>query len=478
MKKPGRPSFKILPNCLLKKRNEAEFTQKELANKIYSHPDLMTKKPDERSCETNYQRIERDGKTSVKFARAIAQVLAEKLKQNAKSILEFICKGDPEAPPDRIEELTAQLQTQLDSGQNEHLQRALKDGDGEDKSVDELARDLAAQIDAAHLESRQADLDVLAKITGWSVDKLLHPTGSLGYWVLTERTKFGSRDTEICLGVRDVLYRIQVAGAKWLDARSESDTRVLLSREGMWCRVTLQHPRHEMLETSFSFARCTPSSSGLSWVKPSEWDIYEIYQLEGWARNHSNFVKGFESPDVGPVNLLKLRLVLASITLSDDPDVDWDKRISRQTLFVHKGSIDDMPLEVLENFRQDGQSHDLVTDWLSDDLWDSIEPYLREIPAKSWCIPGGTVCISFCFELSVREMRLRGMSFDVAPRTGTKFVIYLAEELPSGELREVPWRPRSVQNVVERRFKENLKTYNDEIAARHRIPIQLPLTNS
>ncbi|MBG6075347.1 hypothetical protein [Polaromonas sp. CG_9.11] len=441
-------------------RESAGLTQQQVADEVHHRLGHVN---EQRSRETGYQRIERTGDTSRKFATQIAQVLAEKLDRDPSEILSILCGGAPEAPPDSVEELETQLQSQLDGGRNEILKHALKRYDGDDKPVYELARHLGTCIEIAHLENRQADFTELAEITGWSVEKLLRPTSSLGHWLLIKSTKWG-RETEVILGVSDVLHRIETAGAKWLDALHESDARVLLTNDGLWQGVSLQHPRHAALSVSFSFVRCTPSSSGLTWVKPTWWDHFWIDRLEGWAQRHSNFVKGFKSQTAGPEDLRNLRLVVASRTLPRDITTDFDERDWLKTLIVHCGSIEDMTPQILENFRQEGTSHDLVTNWLSSDLWQALEPYLHQMPMSWWRIQSNAGEISLVLEPSLREMNLHGMDLTNFPRGGVKFIIYLAEELPSGDLRKVAWRAKSTEGVTQDRLRKNLHRCQEEIS--------------
>ena len=459
MKKIGRPSFKIVPDRLVSSRKEAGFTQVQLAGEIHKR---LARAFEERSRETGYQRIERTGDTSLKFATCVSEILAERLSRKPSDVLAFLCGGAPEAPPDRLEELQAQLEFQLQVKSGKALHHLLKRYTEDQFPIKELARDLATRIELAHLESRQDELEALAAITGWSIDKLLRPISSLGHWLLVSRA-YGASNSKLMLGLDDVLHHIQVDGAKWLDAIHESDARVELKNDGLWIRVELEHPRHKEIAISFSFVRCVPSSSGLSWVKPTSWDLFWIARLEAWARSHSNFVKLFEPQSDLPSDLKKLRLVVAKRTVPESPEVDTDERNWMKTLFVHKGSTEELPPGVMDNFRADGSSHDLVTNWLSSGLWDALLPFLSDMPASWWRIRSGAGGIQIGLEFGLRDLYAQKMDIGNAPRQGTRLAICLAEELADGRLSEVPWRPKSVQSVVDARLIPGLKHWVDSV---------------
>ena len=459
MKKPGRPSFHILPVRLASMRIEAKLTQLELTNKVYKL--LGGPETEQRSRETHYQRVETSGKTSLKFADLISRVLAVPLGKAPAVVLAMLRGGAPDAPSDRIDEIQAQLQSQLDDGQNEDLRSALERYNDDDQPIRELAMHLATRIEIAHIEQRQDELNGLSKITGWTVNELLRPIGYFGHWMLVSRD-LGGRDMEVVLGVSEVLYKIRVEGEKWLNAHNESDARVVLGVDGLWFRVSIEHPRMPQISLSFSFVRCTPSSSGFSWVMPTWRDRYWIDELESWAQSHANFVVGFNQVAM-PQNLRKLRLVVTSRVVSELPAATLDERIFLTRLFVCKGSLDELPDEIFEKFRQVGGTHSLVTNWVSSDLWEELEPYLQEFPAPCWRITANSGGIRIEHEIRVADMLSRGMDLKKIPHPGTRFEITLAEELTDGQLQRVPWRAKDAEQVATLRLRKELQKRLDEI---------------
>ena len=459
MKNTGRPSFLILPDRLASMRTEAKLTQLQLTDEAYKL--LGTQGTEKRSRETHYQRVETSGKTSIKFADCLSRVLGERLGKNPAAVLQELRGGEPKAPPDRIDEIEAQLQSQLDGGQNEALNLLMKQFNDDDHPVRELALQLATRIEIAHIEQRQDELNDLAKIIGWTVQELLKPIGYLGHWMLISLDR-GCTNTKVVLGVNEVLYEIKAEGEKWLNARYESDARVVLKADGLWFRVCIEHPRNSLLSLSFSFVRCSPSATGFSWVKPTWLDRFWIDELESWAQTNANFVVDFKQVAI-PQDLRNLRLVVSKHVDTEDRDDPFSESPSNEKLLVFKGSLDDMHDEVFESFRKEGIAHSLVTNWASSGLWEELEPYLQEFPADWWRIKTGFGGIRFEIEVNISTLISRGMALNKIPHSRARFVIHLAEELPNGELRAVPWRAKDAESVAKDRLRKELQKRLDEI---------------
>lgn len=459
MKKTGRPTFQLVPDRLKTLRDAAGLTQKQLAHGFYKHL-LGDRAEEQRSQETHYQRIEKNGKTSQHFAGAIAHVLAEKLGRNTVVVLADLCGGTPEAPPDRIDEIAAQLQSQLHQGLNEALHLTLDRYSEDEQPIRELARDLANRIEVAQIAQQKSELEELSGITGWTVDKLLQPIGSLGHWILLSGFVMGSNQTRVVAGVNDVLHQIRTEGEEWLNDRNESDVRVVFQVDGLWFRIRMEDPRHPHRTFCFSFVRCSPSASGLSWVKPTPWDRFWIDKLPGWAGVHANFVVRFDGV-ARPRDLRKLRFVVSSRTVPENPADSPDERKWLKTLFESKGSLDDLPDRTLEISREEGYSHDRATNWASSDLWDELQPHLCEFPASWWRIHAGTGEIRLSLEFTLRELYASGRGLHEIPSPGPRILITLAEEMPGGELRAAPWRRKDSEQVAELRLRAQLQACVD-----------------
>lgn len=449
MKKNGRPSgISIKKERLLELRKEAGLTQ-EAMGEFVVRGKFSTAATKSRS----YQRIEREGLTSKTTVENLAKGLAEKLHRDASKLLDLLCGGQPEPPPDRIDEIEKQLRGQLDAGDPPLLQQALEPHRDADNPIRELAENLSFRLEVAQLEQRSDELKQLAALTGWTDEELQRPTSQQGYWLLTTNT-YGHRETQIVLGVSAVRYQVMTEGGKWLDALSEPDARVALSEDAPWLRVRLQHPRQPMLYREFSFVRCAPSATGLQWVKPTEWDRWWLDELRGWAFQHANFVKGFKAEDVWPRDLGRLRLQVRQWVKPENPNTAEDND-RLKSIAVHKGCLGEDEAfqdERRERFRAEGEEHSLVTNWLASGLWDEVLlPLLSPIPADWWCLEarGSGVRISTKNLLSFREMS----RYALEPE-GRTYLIRLVEETEAGDLRAAPWRQRCIQVLVDRLRKD------------------------
>jgi transcriptional regulator with XRE-family HTH domain len=456
MNKLGRPKFKIQSERLRHLREDAGFTQQSLADAVYAR---LGKGTDDQSRLTGYQRIERTGKTSQKFASVVAEVLAKALGKDGNSILSLLTGGTPEAPPDRKDEIESQLRKQLAAGSNAPLKLSLERLSDAENPVQELARQIAVELEIAHLTQRKEELASLAELTGWTQEELLRPASSLGYWLLIV-DNVGLRETEICLGLSDVLRRMQVEGEDWLKRWNESDVRITLVKELPWVRVVLEHPRIPQFSHTFSFVRCAPTDSGLKWVKPTWRDDFWIEQLKEWAFRQVNFVSSFKPEDRRPIDLHKLRFVVAPYEFPEMSQAfNFDGTTSAQPILTHKGTLDNLPQETLERVAREGYSHNLAISRLSVGLWEALESILTEAPARCWRIRPIGGGIYFELQMSFNEAIQRGFTH----RTGTRYEMYLAEELPSGELRPVPWRGADV-SAMAASLQERLRLCQDQVA--------------
>lgn len=486
MTKTGRPSFSIRPDRLKTLREQAGLTQKALAWPVFGVETLNAKVSDPRTAANSYQRVETTGKTSKLAARKIADVLAQKLGQDPEKTLAFLCGGAPEAPPDRVKEIERRLHEQFRSGANKALMSELKrsrqsDQPDEDKlCIEELARRIAFQLETAQMEQRREELTKLAELTGWTADELLRPNSLHGHWLLSTTTfvqrESATRETEILLGISDVLHRIEKHGTEWLGTDHGSDACVELREDAPWFRVTLSRP-HWPFSQEFNFVRCSPSATGLQWVKPSEWDRWQLYgdewndsALVAWAFQHANFVKGFKAGEQWPGDLGRLRLWVRQRIKPENWATAEDKDLWR-SIAVHKGCLDEDPeyeAELRAIRREAGTEHDCVTNWLVRGLWnDVLAPLLSPVPADWWEIEAWGSCIRVSTKtfLPIHEMHRYGVG-----DKGLTYVIRLVEETDAGEPRCAPWRLKDVQVLAERLQKDLTAWQKHSSAARDGLP--------
>lgn len=471
--KRGRPSFQLHPARLKDLRERAQLTQLKLSKLLFEKTDPHR---DEESMKRSYARIEQTGKTSRETATRLTEVLGRLLDRDPKQLFTELCGGQREAPPDHVEEIENRLKEQIRSGGNPALQLALRQSCPSDQpdedDIKALARDIAFLLETAQLEQRHEELSRLTELTGWSVDKLLRPTSLHGYWLLITNTlvhrKPATRDTEILMGVSEVMHHIQVRGTEWLAGHKGSDTQVELREDAPWFRVTLSALDWPFRQ-EFSFVRCHPDATGLQWVKPSEWDRWllrgddgQASALTGWAFEHANLVKGFEADDMWPSDVGRLRLAVQQKVKPANPEsVEYNDRW--RTVTIHKGWLGEEPVfqnEQRESFRAAGQEHTVVTKWLESRLWeDVLTPLLSPIPAAWWHMEprGGNITISTKLVAPSHAAR-HGLE-----DPGRTYTIRLVEELESGELRTVPWRQQDLKALAER-LQKDLETSQRQVS--------------
>lgn len=438
MSTSGRPKFQIDPHRLRGAREQAGLTQSALAERAYTQ--LGKTHTDERARETSYQRIERTGKTSAKFAAVLAA--------NVGVTVEHLQGATPDSPPDRLALLAAQLRTQMEAG-NEAVKLALVDHTDESNPFRALAVQIATELEVAQLEGRAESFDQLAQLTGLSVEELLRPGSLHGHWMLVVN-RCGMRNTKIVVGVHEALHSVQEEATDWLAGQWESDVHVQLekpSKESPWFRVTFKHPRIPQKSWSISFVRSAVSKSGLRWVKPTQMDCFWIDQMRRWASGCANFVSGFDSAHRHSMALRNLRMLITKPSITAPlTQINNSQCEGPETLAIHKGNLDELPDSVFEAFKAEGGSHDLVTTWLSSGLWELLELHLIELPLSWWRIEPGAGGIRVILDVDIPDAVRRGLPL----RGGVRYIISLVEEISESEFRFVPWRASSALKVVDR----------------------------
>lgn len=452
MSKAGRPTFSISTHRLHELRKQAKLTQKALAEAVFGLASMKSAGADPRTATNSYQRIERTGKTSERTARLIAEMLAKKLVEDPEKIFSQLCGGQPEPPPDRIDEIEKQLRAQLDGGGSPLLRNAMARHDDAPSPVRELAAEISSRLEVAQLEQRSEELKSLAELTGWTPAELQRPISMEGYWLLITNT-MGHRETQILFGVSEVLYQVRTEGSKWLGALQESDVRVELSDDMPWMRALLVHPSHSSRTKEFSFVRCAPGARGLQWVRPSEWDRWKIegpFGLFGWALQHANFVKDFHAKASSPGNLSELRLLVQRFV--NPVDLQAVQSNDRwKTIAVHKGCLNVYPEQIRDNFRAEGSEHALVTNWLASGLWEEVlSLHLGQLPPDWWEITAVESGVQIRSKLVTLHAAAR---YGLEPE-GLTYLIRLVEEGVLGALEKTPWREQCRAELVTRLQKD------------------------
>lgn len=430
-----RPSFKIDPKRLRDMRKELALTQREVAIRVQKILGKSTQTPDA-TLVTTYQRIEKTGDTSKERAAALAEVL--------KTTVEILQGGDvPEDSADFVSRIEQQIREQKESGNNPALERALgqriKTYDSpidEDACIRGFAKDIGVQIEVAQIGQNSSEIARLAALTGWSEAQLRQPGGVHGHWLL-HTTEYGSRKTELVLGVLTVLSRIRETSEKWRNWH-ESDAHITLCRALPWFHVDIVHPRIPAMRCKFSFVRCQPEVSGLKWVNPHWRDTFWLEDpFNEWA-SKTNFFTDFDGKN-RPDNVRRLRFRL--IELERDA-----KSVHKRVAYL-KGDLDELPEEVFQNFKAEGNSHELVIKCLAGSLARSLAPLLTDYPRECWTIRAGTCHIAILLDIPFRLLRANN---ELINCNGIRYRIDLVEETSPGVYQTAPWRDSSVAAVTSR----------------------------
>jgi transcriptional regulator with XRE-family HTH domain len=439
----ARPSFKIDPVRLRGLREESKLTQLQVANEVHI---LLGKRKDagESTILNVYQRIEHTGKTSKKTAHAIAQVFDV-------SVQMLQGEGAPEDSADIISQIRWQLQEQRDSAKNQTLLEALKKYASTDDSLldedtilNEYAIEIAKKIESTQIGHDSNEIARLVALTGWSKAQLQELGAIDGHWLLLTRS-YLAYETEVVQGISIVMARIRENFNEMQDVFRDVDTRVIFSRSLPWLHVEVTHPLYRKIKCKFSFVRCKPNVDGFKWVNPTWRDEFWLDDLKDWAFSNTRFFTDFNGNNY-PSDLCNLRFEIQEIN-----STNGTKRIA-----YSKGYLEELPEKVLQNFKNEGNSHILVVDWLTSGFAQSLAPHLSTFPRECWEIAGRAGGLSIYLNIPLKMWLT-----DKELISGIKYTIKLVEEVSAGTYRSVPWPDSSVKEVIRKLEKNVFQTYDE-----------------
>lgn len=415
----ARPSFLIVPDRLKQLRQDAGLTQLALAKKVHAQLNKSEYTSDA-TLVSDYQRIERTGRTSSSTATALATIL--------NTSVATLQGGDPtECPEDFIALIEKQLRHVMASGTNDAFAQRFPKVVGEGDDLHYLAKGIAAEIEAAQIGASRTELTKLSALVGWSDEKLQKLAYVRGYWFV-QTVVLGHRETAVVLGSFDVLEHIRRTVAEW-PRNDEPGSSIVLERSFPWYHVELRHPAHATPTHRFSFIRCEPTVDGLKWRNPTWTDQEWIEKpLLEWAQVTVNRYTDFDG-QLRPREVGGLRL---SVVASDTRQVATRRRaiICRELDEFYEGILQ----------RHAGrEDHEFLLNWLLNDLWDGLQSHMQTLPSNAWqATVWGTAV----------KVGLKGfISTDHYVRTGfipDTFLVRLIEEQPDSSYRSVPWSTASM----------------------------------
>lgn len=433
----GRPTFTIDRQRLRDLRKEAGKTQLAVAKEL--HAMLGESYPStDATLVTDYQRIERNGRTSRQRAEALADIFDVTIE-----VLQG--KGTPE-PFDYLAGIASLLREQFSSGANAALIRALEQSadtpEPSDESIRLFAEDVANRIEAAQLGRNPSELAELAEFTGLPESELLKPANVHGHWLVIANGR-GIHVTKFIRGASGLAWCVSDIVKDRLDSPG-SDGSIRMFREEPWFRLEIRCGAEPNDVIRIDFVRCAPSDGmGVRWARAT-WRERFVFEdsLRYWAYSTANFVTDFEGRQSPAGDVRSLRLLV----------IEHDGRtfcpIGRMVIFGHLNEMSD---QTLENFRRENSTHALVLNWLTGDLKGSLAPFLAEHPLKCWSVNEGAGMVISLDEHKARKRPIQDCHY------GTKYSINLVEEVGENQFARVPWRNKDVE-----RLRQDIKKMLDD----------------
>ena len=425
----GRPTFTIDRQRLQDLRKEAGKTQLTVAKELHAMLEKKRNSEDD-TLKSDYQRIERTGRTSRQRAEALAKIFNVTVE-----VLQG--KGTPE-PFDYIAGIASLLREQLSTGTNEALIRALEQSsdtrEPSDESIGMLAEGIGARIEAAQLGRNPYELAELVELTGLAETELLKPANVYGHWLLIansldiQRTEFIRGTFELSAYVREIV-------GDRLDSRG-SDASIRMFRDEPWFRLEIRRSNHSYDILRIDFVRCAPSDgTGVRWARATWRERFVLEDsLRSWAYSTANFVTDFEGVQSPSGDVRCLRLLVT----------EQDCRTWRGTRrMVISGNLDEITDQTMEGFRRENSTHFLVLNWLIGDLKRSLAPFLAEHPVKCWSVSHGARVAIDLDEHKARKRPIQDCHY------GMKYRIDLVEEIGESEFAPVPWRNSDIELLRE-----------------------------
>lgn len=408
----GRPKFKIDQIRLRALREEQGLTQVAVAQKVAQQLCM----PDTESLVRHYQRIEENGQTSTKYAKALAAVL-----EVSVPLLQGL--EDPD-PSEYVRHIQSLLKKQLDTGTNDALQNLLEHHakDDEEKALEYLTEDIAERIEQVLLVRNPAKIADLIQLTRLSETDLLAPANVRGFWFISVRSRI-INCTEVVDGVSFVSCRIGEIMREFLSIR-ESDSEVRMWRDKPWIRIEIYRPR-DRNRMHIDFTRFQPDATGLRWINTS-WrdDFFLDSSIIDHAYATADVVTDF-SDKTTPGDLHRLRLVVT------EHDGTYGKVLRRM---VVRGDIDEMAETVKEDFAKECSSRILFVNWLTVGLRDALMPHLAAHPASSWHV---SAIGANAVDIKIKDLQYPSGSF-----AELRYRITLAEEVSPHTFECVPVREK------------------------------------
>jgi hypothetical protein len=154
---------------------------------------------------------------------------------------------------------------------------------------------------------------------------------------------------------------------------------------------------------------------------------------------HANFVTGFNGIRI-PADCTQLRFAI-----TQNPGAEESEKLgmdaTRQVVALTAGDLAELAAETLASFKQEGSAHDLVVNWLTANLWETLQPWLADWPLECWNFRQAEARIDVLLDVPANST--------VPPRCGHRLSVLLVEQSADGNVQPTPWRNQSVARVME-----------------------------
>jgi transcriptional regulator with XRE-family HTH domain len=433
----GRPTFRIDSVRLRALRKEAGLSQLNLAEMVYAQAGKKYASPE--VLKNTVQRWEASGAIPVAMAKHLAEVL-----QTTVAILQGAL---PEPAPSRVNEIEARLLELLAENPTPRLIEALAHCEESGNPIRSLAMHVLSRLEVAQLSQAEEEFRDLAAITGYNIRELQEPTSFEGFWMLTRVGPLGPVRTEILTGVNELLRVVRTEMQSCLESWHESDAHVAFVEERHWFKVTINHPRHSQLTQTLRFVRCQPKEGGVQWSSPAWQDRYWVESMASDAYEYANVVTGFDSVRV-PADYRSLRFAITKVPSLQEFEARGPDAPA-EIIELIDGALAELPDDRMESFGREGNSHYLVVNLLTSDLWEKLVPLMSEWPMECWSLRVAQSRLDVLLDVPYRLYA----SSKAPLRFGHRFSVMLVEVLPGGGQRRAPWRQKSIVPVHERLMK-------------------------
>lgn len=449
------PGYQIDPAKLNQLRTNlrlsAEYLGRTLREKLGTHKGDWTDNT-AHSATTAYQRIERTGKTSLKTAQALAEILGVAVEE--------LSGTEPLDPLKRLRRIVAEQLAKPDAARLHEEAQSLRANtsyvgnvDIQEDTLVGLAEDIGERIESAQLCWDPHELADLADLLGMSIDDIRKPILVRGYWWIRD---FGFDSDynpgSIISGLPAVLYTVK-AFADNLKLIPERTRTLRLSRKGLRYRLEVAVAGFN-LRHWIEWWRCEPNGdAGLRWVAPSPWDDrYLREELRAYAFAHADRVMDFDGRWVPE----HPRSRFFRVTIEDRAQgAGW--KVSRQDLIY--GYLDEQPFDLLDRWDESGEFETMADSWLGSGLKEYLQPHLASHVSTLWKVSGERIPIVQLDHLEGSPRRWP------TPWAARRYSIELMSRVANGEAVAIPWQSDRVRQLsldIQRWIRESASSGDGE----------------